>query len=360
MGNRSEIAHLDKWKKLHGFRICGFPKKVMSSLLVYRLVHYDNDHSYLITNTRLQPNCLCTYSNSKMTKIKDLIRLLRPLQWAKNGFVLIPLFFNGSLGQVSLLTNALVAFLCFSLVASSVYCFNDIHDVEADRLHRTKRYRPVASGAISVPMAYALMGTTFLLSLAIALFFFKEKHLHVIGTITFYYVMNIAYCVKLKQISLVDVFIIATGFVLRILLGSVVTGIELSKWIVVMTFLLALFLALAKRRDDVVTYKETGILPRKSISNYNLEFMNQAITVVGTITLVSYIMYVVSDEVMERLGSRYLYLTAVFVLAGILRYMQLAIVNVKSGSPTKVLMKDRFIQLCIAGWMITFGLIIYF
>lgn len=295
-----------------------------------------------------------------MNEIKDAFRLMRPQQWVKNIFVFIPLFFNGSLVQPRLLVNAFVAFLCFSLVASSVYCYNDIQDVETDRQHRSKQKRPVASGRISIPQAYILMVLTFLLSIVVTVLFFQAKSFPVIAVILFYYVMNIAYCVKLKQISLVDVFIIATGFVLRILLGSVVTGIELSKWIVVMTFLLALFLALAKRRDDVVTYKETGILPRKSISNYNLEFMNQAITVVGTITLVSYIMYVVSDEVMERLGSRYLYLTAVFVLAGILRYMQLAIVNVKSGSPTKVLMKDRFIQLCIAGWMMTFGLIIYF
>lgn len=175
----------------------------------------------------------------------------------------------------------------------------------------------------------------------------------------FYYVMNLAYCMKLKQYALVDVFIIATGFVMRVLLGGIVNDIELSLWIVLMTFLLALFLAFAKRRDDVVIYQETGVKARKNVNRYNLEFMNQAITVVCTSTLVAYIMYTVSDEVTERLGSRYIYLTTVFVLAGMLRYLQLSIVDVKSGSPTKVLMKDRFIQLCILGWGLTFWVLIY-
>ena len=171
--------------------------------------------------------------------------------------------------------------------------------------------------------------------------------------------MNIFYCVKLKQIALVDVFIIAIGFVLRVILGGVVNEIELSQWIVLMTFLLALFLAFAKRRDDVVLYQETGVLPRKNVNRYNLDFMNQAISIVGTITLVAYIMYTVSDEVMSRLGSRYIYFTTIFVLAGILRYMQLTIVDVKSGSPTKVLMKDKFVQLCIIGWVLAFLILIY-
>ncbi len=177
--------------------------------------------------------------------------------------------------------------------------------------------------------------------------------------ICFYYLMNIAYCVKLKQIALVDVFIIAIGFVLRVILGGVVNGIMLSHWIVLMTFLLALFLAFAKRRDDVVLYQETGVLPRKNVNRYNLDFMNQALTIVSAVTLVAYVMYTVSDDVMRQFGSHYIYLTMVFVLAGILRYLQITIVDVKSGSPTKVLMKDHFVQLCIAGWVASFLILIY-
>ena len=177
--------------------------------------------------------------------------------------------------------------------------------------------------------------------------------------ILFYLVLNIAYCVKLKQIALVDVFIIAFGFVLRILAGSVATGIKLSQWIILMTFLLALFLAFAKRRDDVVIYEDTGVKARKNVNRYNLQFMNQAIYIIASVTMVCYIMYTVSDEVIERMNTSYLYVTSIFVLAGLIRYLQITIVDVKSCSPTKVLMNHRFIQCCIAGWIITFFLILY-
>jgi 4-hydroxybenzoate polyprenyltransferase len=156
------------------------------------------------------------------------------------------------------------------------------------------------------------------------------------------------------------VFIIALGFVLRILMGGVATGIYISHWIILMTFLLALFLAFAKRRDDVAIYETSGVKARKNIDRYNLDFMNQAITVVASVTMVCYIMYTVSEDVVARMGSHYVYVTAIFVLAGIIRYLQVTIVDVKSGSPTRVLMKDRFVQACVAGWLLTFAIILYF
>ena len=171
--------------------------------------------------------------------------------------------------------------------------------------------------------------------------------------------MNIAYCIKLKQIAIVDVFIIAVGFVLRILVGGFATGIYLSHWIVLMTFLLALFLAFAKRRDDVVMYEDSGVKMRKNVNRYNLAFMNQLIAVVACLTMVCYIMYTVSPEVIERFHSSYIYVTSIFVLAGIIRYLQLTIVDVKSGSPTKVLLKDHFVLACIVGWIVTFVIILY-
>lgn len=156
-----------------------------------------------------------------------------------------------------------------------------------------------------------------------------------------------------------DIFVIAIGFVLRIMAGSIATGIALSHWIVLMTFLLALFLAFAKRRDDVVMYQENGVLVRKNVNRYNLAFMNQAITLTSGITMVCYIMYTVSPDVIDRFGSHYVYLTSIFVLAGLIRYLQITIVDVKSGSPTKVLMKDHFIQACIVCWILFFFAIIY-
>ena len=171
--------------------------------------------------------------------------------------------------------------------------------------------------------------------------------------------MNVAYCVRLKQIALLDVFVIATGFVLRIAAGGLATGIILSHWIVLTTFLLALFLAVAKRRDDVVIYEASGIKARKSVEHYNKFFLGIAIGVLGSITIMCYILYTVSNEVVDRIGSRYLYATSVFVLAGILRYMQLTFVDQKSGSPTEVLLHDRFIHFSIIGWIVAFTLILY-
>jgi len=181
-----------------------------------------------------------------------------------------------------------------------------------------------------------------------------------IGLIAFYFVMNIAYCVKLKRYAIIDVIVISVGFVLRILVGGTATGIWLSEWIVMMTFLLALFLAFAKRRDNVVLYQNTGVSPHKNTNRYNnLDFMNQVMTVVSTVTIIAYIMYTLSPDVIERFHNRNIYITAVFVLVGIIRYLQVTIVDLKSGNPTMILLKDRFIQTCIAGWFLTFLYLMY-
>ena len=291
--------------------------------------------------------------------MNDFILLLRPQQWLKNSFVFLPLFFHGDLLQFPLLFQAVVAFLSYSFAASSIYCFNDIYDVEADRRHPVKCKRPIAAGRISVTSAYVIMALMLLLSVSVAYAGLGECRYEAMGVIGVYFLMNIAYCIRLKHYALVDMFVIANGFVLRIVLGGISTGIELSHWIVLMTFLLALFLALAKRRDDVVLYAESGVSPRKNVNRYNLDFINQSLTVVSAVTLVAYIMYTVSGEVMSQFGSRHVYLTTVFVLAGILRYMQITIVDVKSGSPTKVLLNDHFVQLCIIGWVASFLVLIY-
>ncbi|HOG37270.1 MAG TPA: decaprenyl-phosphate phosphoribosyltransferase [Paludibacteraceae bacterium] len=290
---------------------------------------------------------------------KSLIQLLRPEQWAKNLFIFLPLFFSGQLLNVNLLLQCFVAFFAFSFMASSIYCFNDIYDVEADRQHPKKCKRPIASGKISVITAYAVMTVCFALSLSILFLFGGAEKFSLMGLIVFYFVLNVAYCVKLKRYAIVDVIVISIGFVLRILVGGTATGIWLSEWIIIMTFLLALFLAFAKRRDDVVLYQNTGVSPRKNTNRYNLDFMNQVMTVVSTVTVIAYIMYTLSPDVIERFHSRNIYITAIFVLVGIIRYLQITIVDLKSGSPTTILLKDRFIQFCIAGWIVSFLIIIY-
>ena len=293
--------------------------------------------------------------------IKDIIRLIRPQQWLKNLFIFLPLFFDRHLLEWTYWQPSIIAFFAFCFAASGVYCFNDIYDVEADRLHPKKCKRPIASGAISVAQGYMITMLCWVISAGFILMdiFVLHNCTYLWVIILSYVVMNLAYSTKLKQIPILDVFIIAIGFVLRVFAGGVNAHIYISTWIVLMTFLLALFLAFAKRRDDVVEWEATGNTRRKGIDRYNTAFMNQALTIVATLTMVCYIMYTISDSVIERVGSPYLYLTSIFVLAGIIRYLQITIVDVKSGSPTKILLKDRFIQLCIAGWLIAFAIILY-
>lgn len=295
-----------------------------------------------------------------MTYMNNILKLIRPHQWLKNAFVLMPMFFGGSLLDPEDIRASLLTFLAYSFVASSVYCFNDINDVEADRRHPVKCKRPLASGAVSMGTAWMLMALMFVLAALMTALLGDRGHiLKVGGVLLFYYILNICYCAKLKQYAIVDVCIVAFGFVLRVLAGGFATDITLSKWLVLMTFLLTLFLSFAKRRDDVLRMNETGEPPRKNTIRYNLTFINQAITITASVTLVCYIMYTVSPEVVARLGSDLLYLTSVFVLLGLLRYMQITVVDKKSGDPTKIMLRDRFTQLVVVLWALTFLILIY-
>ena len=292
--------------------------------------------------------------------MNNILRLIRPQQWLKNVFVMVPMFFGGSMLDISDIRASVLTFIAYSFVASSVYCFNDINDVEADRRHPVKCRRPLASGAMSMGAARALMALTLLLACAVTALLGDSAHvLRVGGVLLFYYVMNLCYCAKLKQYAIIDVCVVAFGFVLRVLAGGYATDIVPSKWLVLMTFLLTLFLSFAKRRDDVLRMNETGEPPRKNTIRYNLTFINQAITITAAVTLVCYIMYTVSPEVTVRFHSDMLYLTSVFVLLGLLRYMQLTVVDKKSGDPTKVMLRDRFTQLVVVAWALTFLVLIY-
>ena len=290
--------------------------------------------------------------------MKNILKLIRPKQWLKNTFVFFPMFFGGSLLDTSDIIASIITFVAFSLSASSIYCFNDVVDVEADRRHPVKCHRPVASGAISMRVAYLLMASLFAASLAVASLL-DSLWLTVGGILTFYWLLNIAYCSKLKDYAIIDVCIIAFGFVLRILAGGAATEVTVSHWLVLMTFLLTLFLSFAKRRDDVLRMNATGEAPRKNTIRYNLTFINEAITITGSVTLVCYIMYTVSAEVTSNFSTNHLYLTSIFVLVGLLRYIQIAVVDQKSGDPTKAILSDRFLQLVVVAWGLTFLTLIY-
>ena len=290
--------------------------------------------------------------------MKNLIRLIRPQQWVKNLVLLLPVFFGGALLHIESVYAGLVTALCFSFAASSIYCLNDIVDVDDDRQHPVKCHRPMASGAISITQGYTLMFLMFVLSM-LSTFLLRQSQLETASVILFYWLLNIAYCLKLKQYAIIDVCIVSFGFVLRILAGGYATSIHLSKWIVLMTFLLMLFLSFAKRRDDVVRMNETGHAPRQNTIRYNLTFINQAITITSSVTLVCYIMYTVSPETIQNFHTDYLYLTSVFVLVGLLRYIQIAVVDKRSGDPTKVMLHDRFMQFVVLAFGLAFLFIIY-
>ena len=289
----------------------------------------------------------------------ELIKVLRPHQWIKNTFVFLPLFFGGHLTDAHLLRNSIIAFFGFSFAASSIYCFNDVIDVEADRRHPVKCHRPVASGAVSETLAYAMMILMLAAAVGVLTLLDTDDFVHTAAVIVGYWILNLSYCWRLKRYAIIDVCIISFGFVLRILAGGMATDIVPSQWLVMMTFLLTLFLSFAKRRDDVLRMNKTGEAPRHNTSRYNLTFINQAITISGSVMLVCYIMYTVSPDVVANFRTPYVYLTSAYVIIGLLRYIQIAVVDEKTGDPTKVILRDRAIQLVVAAWLITFLFIIY-
>ena len=276
----------------------------------------------------------------------------------KNIFVILPVFFGGAILNTTQAISAALTFMSFSLAASAIYCLNDIIDVDADRAHNVKRHRPIASGAITILQAYGMMAISLLASIVLMLLL-PEGQANTITVIITYFLLNVAYCLKLKEYAIIDVCIVASGFVLRILAGGFATGVQLSKWIVLMTFLLTLFLAFAKRRDDVLKMNETGRAPRKNTSRYNLTFINQAITITGTVMLVCYIMYTVSPEIIAQFGTDKLYLTSILVILALLRYLQIAVVDEKSGDPVKVVLSDRATQFILMAWVLSFLVLIY-
>lgn len=289
-------------------------------------------------------------------KIYWSLVLLRPKHWIKNLFLFIPLFFSGQIldwGKNALLGLGVMA---FSLVASSIYVLNDLKDKESDRLHPEKSKRPLASGRI-LPKTAMLLFWICLLSGSGLAYWLGLKFLFITGL---YFFLNLFYSLGLKNISILDILILSAGFVLRIKSGGVLADVAISQWLMIMVFLLALFMSIAKRRDDILIKIASGKDMRRSIKGYNLDFLNVCLALVSAVIIVSYIMYTVSPEVNTRFQTYRLYYTSLFVVAGLMRYLQLVYVNNDSGSPTRILYKDRFLQVTIVLWLVSFYLIIYF
>lgn len=283
------------------------------------------------------------------------IKLLRPKHWVKNAFLFIPLFFAGEIFNTTKLLHLLIAFIAFSLIASSIYIINDYKDIEADKQHPVKCKRPLASGAISKTTALLLFALCVLVGGVIASCV-GVKFMFVLGI---YFALNLLYCFGLKNISILDIMILSTGFVLRVKSGGVTADVAMSEWLTIMIFLLALFMAIAKRRDDILIKQDSGKEMRKAASGYNMDFLNVMLALVSAVMIVCYLMYTISPETQARFHTYRLYYTTLFVIGGLLRYLQITYVENNTGSPTKILYKDRFIQLTILLWVLSFYVLIY-
>ncbi|UCH63937.1 MAG: UbiA prenyltransferase family protein [Fidelibacterota bacterium] len=292
-----------------------------------------------------------------MKKVLALVDLIRPKQWIKNLFIFLPVFFAGKMNDIEITGKAITAFAVFCLMAGVVYIINDLKDVESDRAHSIKKNRPLARRAISANQAMCFAFFLFVSALSVS-FFFTTKSFFIL--ILVYFTTNVLYSFWLKHIPIVDIVIIASGFLLRIYAGSFVTGIANSYWITLLTFVLALFLALGKRYDDLCLDESgSGHARIRNLDGYNIAFVTFSMSIVAAVAIVSYILYTVSPEMQMRYHSSNLYLTSFWVIIGFLRYGQLTIVQKRSGSPTQLFWSDPFLASTVIAWILMLSYFIY-
>ena len=290
-----------------------------------------------------------------MKRINTAVQLLRIPHWIKNGFVFAPVMFAGKLGDIPVLLRVLAAFAVFCACSSAVYIFNDVLDRNSDRNHPEKSKRPVASGQVPLPTACAVSCILALAAaggaLCISVSFFTVAALY-IG-------VNILYSLWLKHAVIIDIFCIAFGFVLRVLGGGYAAGVEHSSWILICTILLALFLGFSKRRNELTVLGADSENHRKILAEYSIGFLDQMISIVTACTVISYMLYTVSEETVAKFGTRNLIFTSVFVLYGIFRYLYLIYQKGKGGSPTRIMLTDIPLMINVLLWAVVSALIVH-
>ena len=279
---------------------------------------------------------------------------LRPRQWVKNFFVFAGLIFSQSL-FTPLVWPALAAFAIFCALSGAIYLFNDLADVEKDRLHPTKRRRPIASGALSVPAGAAIGVLTLVGSLVAA--YALSARFGVVATV--YAALLTAYSVWLKHVVILDVLTVAIGFVLRAVAGAAAIGVEISGWLVICTILVALFLALGKRRHEYLTLHGDAAAHRPILAEYSESFLDQMVAVVTASTVTAYALYTMSPDTVAKFHTRWLPLTLPFVLYGVFRYLYLLYRRELGGNPSDLLLSDRALLINTVLWMVALLLVIY-
>ncbi len=284
------------------------------------------------------------------------LRLLRPSQWIKNTFVFAPLVFSKHLFDPPLLFAALKGFISFCIISSAVYVINDIFDKEADAAHPLKRNRPIASEAVSIPAA-ALLSAALIGIASFVCFSLPLGFQLVLGS---YLVLQLLYSMTLKKIVILDVFIIASGFMLRVLAGAEVIDVVISHWIILCTMFLSLFLALAKRRGEIALFQQTeSRSERKVLQEYDVNFLDGTMMITSSGMAISYALYTVAERTVTAFGTDYLIFTTIFVLFGIFRYLFLVMKKNMGENSVVIIFRDRpmFINLCL--WFLSCVIIIY-
>ena len=284
------------------------------------------------------------------------LRALRPQQWVKNTFVFAALVFSRNLMHPDLLLRTCITFAAFCAVASAIYLINDVADFERDRVHPEKRLRPIAAGEVS--RRAALSGAAVIAPLGLTLAFWLNTATGAV--LTTYAVLNLAYSLRLKHYVLLDVFIIAFGFLLRVTAGAFAIDVDISVWLLVCTFFIALFLGLCKRRNELVSLGDDAVSHRGALVHYNLQFVDKMVSALASMTVMSYALYTIDTRTVEKVGTNALVLTLPLVLFGIFRYLHLVHLHQKGGSPTDVVLTDRGMQVVLALYLTIAVTLIYF
>jgi len=280
---------------------------------------------------------------------------MRPNNWLKNVFVIAPLFVSGSITNYESVVSSTLVFIAFCLMSSAVYFLNDILDRDRDKIHPEKRTRPIAAGEIGLPVAVVM--TVGLCSTSLALSIYVTPL--VTGVLASYALVNVAYSLTLKHVVIADVFCIAIGFVFRVAAGAFAIGVQPTAWIIVATFLLSLFLALAKRRNELLVLGGDSTDHRPILDAYTPQFVDELISVVTPLTLITYLLYTLDPETTRRMNTDYLYTTGIFVVFGIFRYLYLVHRKNLGGSPTDIVVRDAPMIFAIVGWIAAFSIVVY-
>ena len=283
-----------------------------------------------------------------------IVKTARPHHWIKNLVVFAALIFAKKFADPLSVVLAIKGFLTFCLTASAIYYLNDIADFKKDQLHPLKKLRPIASGKMNLGLAWAIALVLLTAGLLISLSLGRQF----IGCFILYVILNIGYNLGLKNVVIIDVMVLATGFVVRAAAGAAAIAVPISSWLLVCTILLALFLGFAKRRHEIMILGDTAVSHRQSLAHYSTYFLDQMISVVTASTVIAYTFYTLSPEVQEKFGSGDLVLTVPFVLYGIFRYLYLVHQRDKGGSPTRILITDAPLLACVGLWIIAVLIII--